>query len=104
MTRPACPAGRSSVVYELGIPPHGSMLGGMSSTSMVKTSVTVPEADLREAKRLRIDVSALVREALRTRLRDEGLDQEITDYAATFAEWDESSWDHLAGDGLANSS
>ena len=80
------------------------MLGGMSSTSMVKTSVTVPEADLRAAKRLGINVSALVREALCMRLRDESLDQEVADYASTFAEWDESAWDHLAGDGLANAS
>ena len=72
----------------------------MSSTSMVKTSVTVPEEDLRAAKRLRINVSALVRDALRTRLRDESLDREIAEYAAAFAEWDESGWDHLVGEGL----
>ena len=72
----------------------------MSSTSMVKTSVTVPNEDLRAAKRLGINVSALVRDALRTRLRDESLDQEIAEYAAAFAEWDESDWDHLAGEGL----
>lgn len=76
------------------------MLYGMSSTNMVKTSVTVPEEDLRAAKRLRINVSALVRDALRTRLRDESLDREIAEYAAAFAEWDESDWDHLAGEGL----
>ena len=76
------------------------MLYGMSSTSMVKTSVTVPEEDLRAAKRLKINVSALVRDALRTRLRDESLDQEIAEYAAAFVEWDESAWDHLAGEGL----
>ena len=72
----------------------------MPSPSMVKTSVTVPEEDLRAAKRLGINVSALVRDALRTCLRDESLDQEIAEYATAFAEWDESNWDHLAGEGL----
>ena len=72
----------------------------MTSARMVKTSVTVPQADLRAAKRLGINVSALVRDALRTRLRDENLDREIAEYAAAFAEWDESDWDHLAGEGL----
>ena len=72
----------------------------MSSTSMIKTSVTISQEDLRSAKRLGINVSSLVRDALRTRLRDESLDQEIGDYAAAFAEWDESDWDHLAGEGV----
>ena len=71
----------------------------MASISMIKTSVTVPEADLRAAKRLSINVSALVRDALRERLREETLDQEITEYGAAFAEWDESDWDHLASEG-----
>ena len=82
------------------MPPDGGMLYGMTSARMVKTSVTVPQADLRAAKRLGINVSALVRDALRTRLRDENLDREIAEYAAAFAEWDESDWDHLAGEGL----
>jgi post-segregation antitoxin (ccd killing protein) len=77
------------------------MMSGMSS-AMVKTSVTVPEDDLREAKRLRISLSQLLRDALRERLREERLDREIDGYAAAFAEWDESEWDHLAGDGLAS--
>ena len=72
----------------------------MSTTSMVKTSVTVPQEDLRAARRLKINVSALVRDALRARLRDESLDQEIAGYATAFAEWDEAGWDHLAGEGL----
>ena len=75
------------------------MLCGMAP-AMVKTSVTVPRADLERAQQLGINVSAVVRDALRARLRDEQLDREIDAYAAAFAEWDETSWDHLAADGL----
>jgi hypothetical protein len=40
------------------------------------------------------------RNALRKRLDDEQLDQEIDGYAAAYAEWNEAEYDHLAGDGL----
>ena len=72
----------------------------MSST-MVKTSVTVPTEDLAAAHRLGINVSALVRDALRARLRDETLEREIEGYEAAFSEWNEGDWDYVAGDGLA---
>jgi post-segregation antitoxin (ccd killing protein) len=68
--------------------------------SMVKTSVTLPVGDLERARALGINVSELARRALRRRLDDESLDQEIDAYATAFAEWDESEYDHLAGDGL----
>lgn len=69
---------------------------------MVKTSVTLPLADLERARELGINVSELTREALRRRLDEEALDQEIDAYAAAFAEWDETEFDHLAGDGLSD--
>ena len=63
---------------------------------MVKTSVTVAIADLAAARRLGVNVSALVREALRTRLRDEVLDQEVEAYSTAFSNWNEGDWDHLS--------
>ena len=71
------------------------------SGTMVKTSVTLPRTDLERAHELGINVSELARNALRKRLDDEQLDQEIDGYAAAYAEWDEAEYDHLAGDGLA---
>lgn len=68
---------------------------------MVKTSVTLPRIDLQRAHELGINVSELARSALRKRLDDEQLDQEIGGYAAAYAEWDEAEYDHLSGDGLA---
>ncbi|MFN0093013.1 MAG: hypothetical protein ACKVWR_22480 [Acidimicrobiales bacterium] len=41
---------------------------------LVKTSVTVPA--------------------------DEDLERAAMEYEAAFAEWDETAWDHLAGEGL----
>lgn len=67
---------------------------------MVKTSVSLPYDDLERARQLGINVSELARRALRKRLDDETLDREIDSYAAAFAEWDETEYDHLAGDGL----
>lgn len=71
---------------------------------MVKTSVTVPRSELEAAQRLGINVSALLREALLKRVREELLDREVTGYAEAFAEWDESPWDHLSSEGLADGS
>lgn len=67
---------------------------------MVKTSVTLPADDLERARELGINVSELVRQALRKRLDDEALDQETEAYAAAFADWDETGFDHLAADGV----
>ena len=67
---------------------------------MVKTSVTVEWTDLVEARKLGINVSELVRTALRQRIEGAQLDTLIDGYAAAFSEWDETSFDHLAGDGL----
>ena len=75
------------------------MIGGMAST-MVKTSVTVLREDLAEAHRLGINVSELVRDALRARLREEEFEGEVNGYVAAFADWDERPFDHLAGEGL----
>lgn len=75
------------------------MIGGMAS-SMVKTSVTVLREDLAEAHRLGINVSELVRDALRARLREEEFEGEVSGYVAAFADWDERAFDHLAGEGL----
>ena len=72
----------------------------MSASNMVKTSVTVPEDDLRAARHLNINVSAVLRAALRARLRDEHLDRDVAGYTEAFAEWDDTDWDHVAGDGL----
>ncbi len=72
------------------------------SILMVKSSVTLPRDDLAEAKRLGINVSALAQAALRARLREEHLEQEILGYVAAYDEWDERPWDHVAGDGLSN--
>lgn len=69
---------------------------------MVKTSVSLPLDDLERARELGINVSELTRQALRSRLDDEVLDQEIDAYATAFAEWDEAGYDHLAGDGLGD--
>lgn len=69
---------------------------------MVKTSVSLPLDDLERARELGINVSELARQALRKRLDDEALDREIDSYAAAFAEWDESEYDQLAGDGLGD--
>lgn len=67
---------------------------------MVKTSVTLPVDDLERARALGINVSHVARQALRKRLADEALDQEVDAYAAAFAEWDETEYDQLAGDGI----
>ena len=71
---------------------------------MVKTSVTLPADDLERARELGINVSELVRQALRKRLDDEALDQETEAYAAAFADWDETGFDHLAADGVGTGS
>ena len=71
-------------------------------TAMAKTSVSLPLDDLERARELGINVSKLARQALRKRLDDEALDQEIDAYAAAFAEWDEAEHDLLAADGLAD--
>jgi post-segregation antitoxin (ccd killing protein) len=71
--------------------------------TMVKTSVTLPADDLEQARKLGINVSEVARRALRQRLDDERLDEEIDGYASAFAEWDETDYDQLAGDGLAES-
>jgi post-segregation antitoxin (ccd killing protein) len=73
------------------------MIGGMTST-MTKTSVTIARADLEMASRLGINVSEVARTALRQRLREQLLEQEVDAYTQAFAEWDEGPWDHLAGD------
>ena len=70
------------------------------ASPMVKTSVTVATADLAAARRLGVNVSALFREALRTRLREEILDQEVEAYSTAFSNWIEGDWDHLAAEGL----
>ena len=70
--------------------------------TMVKTSVTLPRTDLERAHELGINVSELARNALRKRLDDEQLDQEIDGYATAFAEWDEAEVDHLAADALGD--
>lgn len=70
----------------------------MTST-MVKTSVTLPSEDLEAARRLGINISELTRASLRQRLHDEELDGQIKGYCAAFAEWDEQTWDHLAAEG-----
>lgn len=67
---------------------------------MVKTSVSLPVADLERARKLGINVSELARQALRRRLDDEALDEQVDGYAAAFAEWDESAYDQLVGDGV----
>ena len=67
---------------------------------MVKTSVTIPADDLERARQLGINVSELARDALWKRLHDEALDQETDAYAAAFADWDETGFDHLAADGI----
>lgn len=67
---------------------------------MVKTSVTLPVDDLKRARELDINVSELTRAALRQRLDEELLDQQVEGYAEAFAEWDETDWNHLAADGL----
>ena len=69
---------------------------------MTKTSVSLPLDDLERARELGINVSKLARQALRKRLDDEALDQEIDAYAAAFAEWDEADYDLLAADGLGD--
>ena len=71
-------------------------------TPMAKTSVSLPLDDLERALELGINVSELARQALRKRLDDEVLDQEIDAYSAAFAEWDEADYDVLAGDGLGD--
>lgn len=70
------------------------------STLMVKTSVSVPRAELAAAQALGINISELVRSALRRRLREESLQQEVDGYGVAFAEWDNTKWDALTGDGL----
>ena len=73
------------------------------ASAMVKTSVTIPRQDLERAQQLGINVSAVARDALKDRLRDEQLDREIDGYVSAFEEWDETSWDHLTTEGLASS-
>lgn len=67
---------------------------------MIKTSISLPSGDVERARELGINVSELARTALRKRLTDEALDQEIDAYAAAFDEWDETDYDGLASDGL----
>ncbi len=57
-------------------------------------------ADLAAARRLGVNVSALLREALGTRLREEVLDQEVEAYSRAFSNWNEGDWDHLSAEGL----
>lgn len=68
---------------------------------MVKTSVSLPAVDLERARELGINVSDLARQALRRRLDDEALDQEIDAYAAAFEESD-PAWDVAVADGLGD--
>jgi len=68
---------------------------------MVKTSVSLPADDLARARELGINVSDLARQALRKRLDDEALDQEIDAYAAAFDEGD-PAWDSTVGDGIGD--
>ena len=70
---------------------------------MVKTSVSLPLDDLEHARKLGINVSELVRQALRKRLDDEALDEEIDGYSTAFNEWSEADYDALASDGLTDS-
>lgn len=69
---------------------------------MVKTSVSVPLEDLERARELGINVSELARQALRKRLDDEALDQEIDAYAAAFEEWSDPAWSAAVGDGIGD--
>ncbi len=69
---------------------------------MVKTSVSVPLEDLERARELGINVSELARQALRKRLDDEALDQEIDAYAAAFDEWNDPAWSTAVGDGIGD--
>ena len=69
---------------------------------MVKTSVSLPADDLERARELGINVSDLARQALRKRLDDEALDQEIDAYASAFEEWNDTAWDGAVGDGISD--
>ena len=69
---------------------------------MVKTSVSLPADDLERARELGINVSDVVRQALRKRLDDEELDREIDAYAAAFEEWTDPAWNATAGDGISD--
>ncbi len=68
---------------------------------LVKTSVTISRVDLAEARRLGINVSEVARTALAARLAEETLERQVVEYIEAFSEWDESPWDHLAGEGLS---
>ncbi len=69
---------------------------------MVKTSVSLPADDLERARELGINVSDLARQALRKRLDDEDLDQEIDAYAAAFEDWSDPAWNAAVGDGIGD--
>jgi post-segregation antitoxin (ccd killing protein) len=71
----------------------------MASPRLVKTSVSVSADDLDRARELGINVSELVRAALRRRLAEEDLERDVDGYRLAFEEWDESGWDHLAAEG-----
>ena len=70
--------------------------------AMVKTSVTLPREDLAEAQRRGVNVSAVVRAALREHLNELIDEAEVAAYRAAFAESAESQamWDQTASDGI----
>ena len=70
--------------------------------AMVKTSVTLPREDLEEAQRRGVNVSAVVRAALREHLNELIAEEEVAAYRAAFAESAETDamWDRTAGDGI----
>jgi post-segregation antitoxin (ccd killing protein) len=78
-------------------PIGGGMIGGMT---LVKTSVTLPRADLEEARRRGVNVSALARQALRDHLNELTDEAQVNGYAAAFAEDDVTEWDATTGDGI----
>jgi post-segregation antitoxin (ccd killing protein) len=70
--------------------------------TMTKTSVTLPQEDLEEAQRRGVNVSAVVRRALREHLNELVDEQRVKGYAAAFVEsaGDQALWDATAGDGI----
>jgi len=77
----------------------GGIVGDMA---MVKTSVTLPREDLEEAQRRGVNVSAVVRAALREYLDDLVDEDQVAAYQAAFAESAEADalWDRTVGDGI----
>ena len=69
---------------------------------MVKTSVTLPREDLEEAQRRGVNVSAVVRAALREHLDELVDEEEVAAYEAAFADSaeDDPIWDQTVGDGI----